>query len=225
MTVRRIKTRAGLALLLLGLLLVLAAAGLAGAYLHEARTAALDSAETLAALRRQTPETRPARRRPVPAFISPDAPQTPLYLLDPALPAPTVELDGRQYIGTVEVPALGEAAPVLGEAAPVLGEYSISGLKSAACRWSGSLSEGDLVLCAHNYLKPFDALKTLLPGDAVRFTDADGNGFSFRVAAVETLEAWETEAMECSGYPLTLYTCTVGGQYRVTVRCIAEGEV
>lgn len=218
MTVRRIKTRAGLALLLLGLALVLAAAGLAGAYLHEAKTAALDSAETLAALRRQTPETRPARRRPVPAFISPDAPQTPLYLLDPALSEPTAELDGRQYIGTVEIPALGEAAPVLGE-------YSISGLKSAACRWSGSLSAGDLVLCAHNYLKPFDALKTLLPGDAVRFTDADGNGFAFRVAAVETLEAWETEAMERSGYPLTLYTCTIGGQYRVTVRCIAEGEV
>lgn len=59
----------------------------------------------------------------------------------------------------------------------------------------------------------------------MRFTDADGNEFSFRVAAVETLEAWETEAMERSGYPLTLYTCTVGGQYRVTVRCIAEGEV
>jgi sortase A len=39
------------------------------------------------------------------------------------------------------------------------------------------------------------------------------------VAEIEQLSPIEVKAMEESGYPLTLFTCTVGGSYRVAVRC------
>jgi sortase A len=39
------------------------------------------------------------------------------------------------------------------------------------------------------------------------------------VAEVETLEPTAVEEMTNSGYALTLFTCTYGGQSRVTVRC------
>ena len=51
------------------------------------------------------------------------------------------------------------------------------------------------------------------------FTDMDGNVFSYQVADIEILQPGDVEEL-CSGeWPLTLYTCTIGGRTRITVRC------
>ena len=92
-------------------------------------------------------------------------------------------------------------------------------MKTAPCRFTGSAYTDDLVLMAHNYERHFGRLKDLGVGDAVRFTDMDQNVFSYRVEAVELLQAEDVENMTAGEWPLTLFTCTVGGAYRVTVRC------
>lgn len=54
------------------------------------------------------------------------------------------------------------------------------------------------------------------------FTDADGNVFSYAVSGVEQLSPTAIGELEAGGWALSLFTCTLGGQYRVVVRCVSE---
>ena len=73
--------------------------------------------------------------------------------------------------------------------------------------------------------------KTLNPstqpdgGSTVVFTDVEGRCFSYEVQTVETLEATAIEEMVSSEWDLTLFTCTVGGAARVTVRCRQTDDI
>ena len=126
---------------------------------------------------------------------------------------PTVEVDGNRYIGRVTIPALGLELPVMSQ-------WSYPNLKIAPCRYQGSAYTGDLIIAGHNYRTHFGPLKNLGGGDAVLFTDADGNQFRYTVAQVETLAKTAVEEMAAGDWDLTLFTCTLGGQTRVTVRCV-----
>ena len=137
---------------------------------------------------------------------------TPSYLLNPEMEMSQIKISGRQYIGILTIPALGLKLPVLSE-------WSYPGLRLAPCRYSGSAYDKDLVIAGHNYTQHFGRLKTLSPGDAVSFTDVDGNVFSYQVAEIDTLQPKAVQEMVSGEWPLTLFTCTLSGQARVTVRC------
>ena len=234
MTERRRKRSIGLVVMLLGCLMVLSAAGLTVRNLHEGEKAGNLSSDVLGELQTRLPKRKPARSSPadyavheesiyqLPGsaedIVVPEQLEIPLYLLAPTIPMPTTEIDGRKYVGTLEI-------PILGLELPVLNDCTYSGLKTAPVRWSGSAYLNDLVICAHNYQRHFGMLKTLQPEDRVSFTDMDGNLFLYRVAVVEILSPEDVEEMENSEYDLTLYTCTIGGASRVTVRCIREEEL
>ena len=81
-----------------------------------------------------------------------------------------------------------------------------------------------MIILAHNYSTHFGTLKDLGIGDPVTFTDADGNVFRYEVLELETLMPSAIEKMESGDWDLTLFTCTVGGQSRVTVRCVTQEE-
>ena len=83
----------------------------------------------------------------------------------------------------------------------------------------GSAYTGDLVIAAHNYISHFGNLKRLQLGDSVTFTDMEGNKFHYEVEVLETLASTAVEEMTSGKWDLSLFTCTVGGQQRVTVRC------
>ena len=123
-----------------------------------------------------------------------------------------VEIDGYLYIGYISIPSLGLDLPVMSTS-------SYEQLKIAPCRYHGSTKTDDLVIAAHNYERHFGGIKDLEAGDAVYFTDMDGVTTAYEVALVDTLSATAVEEMTSSGYDLTLFTCTLGGQSRVTVRC------
>lgn len=93
-------------------------------------------------------------------------------------------------------------------------------LKIAPCRYAGSAYLNNLVIAAHNYERHFGGLKRLTVGDAVRFTDVDGNVFNYTVVELEQLEPYQAAEMRSGEWDLTLFTCTLGGQHRVTVRCV-----
>lgn len=148
----------------------------------------------------------------------PDRVEYPDYVLNPDMDMPEVEIDGVKYIGYLEIPELELSLPVITET-------TTANLKIAPCRFAGSAYLKDLVIGAHNYTRHFGRLKELSYGDIIVFTDMDGNVFTYEVAGIEILQPDQAEEL-CSGeWPLTLYTCTVGGQTRVTVRCdlISEG--
>ena len=102
---------------------------------------------------------------------------------------------------------------------PVLSEWSYPLLKKAPCRYSGSAYLDNLVIAAHNYRTHFGKLKELETGDEVIFTDAAGNRFEYKVAVVEALTPQSVEDMTSGEWALSLFTCTLDGKNRVTVRC------
>lgn len=124
----------------------------------------------------------------------------------------TIEIDGYDYIGTLTI-------PILELELPVMAEWSYTGLKIAPGRYTGSVWTDDLVICAHNYEYHFGTLKYLEPGDTLYFTDVNGTVFQYEVGEVVILQPTDIESMIESEWDLTLFTCTIGGKTRVTVRC------
>ena len=141
--------------------------------------------------------------------------QIPDYQLNPEMEMPEVmleELDGAACIGVLEIPAIDLKLPVLSE-------WSYPLLKKAPCRYSGSAYLDNLVIAAPNYRTHFGKLKELETGDEVIFTDAAGNRFEYKVTAVEALTPQSVEDMTSGEWALSLFTCTLDGKNRVTVRC------
>ena len=144
-----------------------------------------------------------------------DEQNIPDYLLNPDMDMPEYTLKSLgdvACIGILEIPALDLELPVISN-------WSYSSLKLAPCRYSGSAYKGDLVIAAHNYQSHFGGLRTLPEGSEVFFTDAVGNRFSYYVAVTEALTPWSVDDMTSGEWPLTLFTCTLDSQNRVTVRC------
>lgn len=148
---------------------------------------------------------------PTKSLVETEAPAIPEYLLDADREMPIQTIKGRDYIGVLSIPSLELELPVLSQ-------WDYSGLKVAPCRYSGSLYRNDLILCAHNYASHFGKLKNLRVGDTAIFTDMDENAVTFQMVERETLNPTDVEGMEQGDWDLTLFTCTVGGQSRVTVR-------
>lgn len=182
----------------LGLVLLAAALALTGYNLWDEHRAEKAAAEILAQV-----EVQPDPAEEV----------TPDYLLYPEMEMPTVAVADHRYIGVVSVPALGLTLPVMDQ-------WSEANGKTAPCCWQGSAYAGDLIIAGHNYRSHFGALKNLGPGDRVTFTDVEGHAFSYVVSAVEVLDKTALEEMAAGDWDLTLFTCTYGGQSRLTIRCI-----
>ena len=125
---------------------------------------------------------------------------------------PVQEIEGKEYIGLLQIPSLELTLPVIRE-------WSYSSLKIAPCRYEGSVYKDNLIIAAHNYRSHFRRLGELEAGETVTFVDAAGNVFVYEVVISETLPPTAVEEMKGGDWDLTLFTCTYGGQYRVTVRC------
>ena len=188
-----------------GLLLIAAALALAAYNVIDAQRAARSAAQALEALSQTT-----AVSATDPEQASAD--DAPAYLADPEMPMPTVSFDGNDYIGRVDIPSLGLSLPVISE-------WSYPRLKIAPCRYTGSAYLENLIIAAHNYSSHFGNLNRLNTGDTVTFTDVDGNQFTYAVSLIEDLPGTAIEEMQAGEWDLTLFTCTLGGRSRVTVRC------
>lgn len=200
----------GTALIVVGALLLLSAVGLLGYNMLEERSAGESAQAVLDQI--------------IPAVKTPGKPQhedlqgslpqveTPNYILNPQMDLPETEYDGRRYVGVITIPALEVELPVLKG-------WSRSGAKIAPCRFEGTPYMDDLVICAHNYQSHFGRLNTLKTGDLVQFMDMEGNLFTYQVVSFEILQPNQAELLRSGGWDLTLFTCTIGGQSRFTVRC------
>lgn len=209
----------GIGFLVIGILLIAGAIALCCYNLTEDRTAGKTGEAVIEQLLSQIPT-------PVPALPElEDNPQTlpenieqasyveyPDYILDPTRDMPTKVIDGREYLGVIEVPAQGISLPVLADCTMPL-------LKIAPCRYAGTVYENNMVIAAHNYGSHFGKLTRLSVGDTVRFTDVEGHQFSYKVLELEVVQPSQTTYMTTGEWDLTLFTCTWGGRSRVTVRC------
>ena len=214
---------------LLGVLLLLAAAGLA---LHNVKEDQRSSAacaevmEQIMAIRQEKqegkqpsaapePETTQASRETEEAEETDETgepeelPEIP-DIYDPTMTE--VLIYGYPYIGYLSVPDLELALPIISE-------WSYPRFQIAPCRVSGTVLEKNLVLGAHNYPSHFGRLSQLSRGADIYFTDMDDNAYHYQVADIEILQPNDIELLTAGEYPLTLFTCTYGGKTRVTIRC------
>ena len=225
------RTKIGNVFIVLGLLLVLAGIGLGGFNLWTENQAGADSASALDALTHQLETPAQAPEQPQaptgPAAGEDDPAQTPEFgdaptleqllgvpgrMRDPYREMPTTEIDGVAYIGYLEIPSLDLKLPIINETTNAY-------LQKAPCRFYGSAYLENMVIGAHNYNSHFGRLGYLSYGDIVIFRDMEGNVFTYEVADIETLKAYQGEYL-CSGeWDLSLFTCTLGGEQRITIRC------
>lgn len=192
-----------------GLLLLIACLCLAGYNVWDGGRAAAAADGTMKALSAMI-ESAPAGTAN--GLEMPGEARIPDYVLAPDMDMPVAEVDGNGYIGCIEFPALNLTLPVMDS-------WSYPRLKLAPCRYSGSVYQDDMVIAAHNYAQHFGRLGSLAIGDEVRFTDMDGNVFTYTVAELEQLPPVPS-VMLAGEWDLSLFTCTLSGQERMTVRCV-----
>ena len=189
-------------------LLLIAAALFLSAYNERESHEARDSAQQVIA---QLCDALPTEAGEEETEPEPESTTVPESQPDVEREMPVQTINGRDYIGVLSIPSLGLELPVISQ-------WDYPALKVAPCRYSGSLYQNNLIICAHNYASHFGKLKELRSGDTVLFTDMDEHVVTFRMVERETLNPMDAEGMEAGDWDLTLFTCTIGGQTRVTVR-------
>lgn len=192
----------------LGLMLLLSSFTLTGYNVWDEERADAVAEETVHRLRMETPDLE---LMDLPEELIPN------YVLDPDREMPVIQIDGNDYVGYLDIPALELSLPVMDH-------WSYPNLKLSPCCFAGSVYQNNMIIAAHNYQRHFGGLKNLEVGDSIRFTDAEGNKFSYHVIALEQLLPSQGTEMRSGEWDLTLFTCTVGGQQRVTVRCALDEE-
>jgi len=123
-------------------------------------------------------------------------------------------VDGVEYIGVISIPSYNITLPVQSD-------WSLDKLRNSPCRYSGSINNGSLIICAHNYQSHFGKLKYVQVGEKIRFTDMMGITYTYAVSEIELINGNDAEEMKQNdGWDLTLFTCNYSGRQRITLRCV-----
>lgn len=196
------RKRIGTILICLGLLSLTASGWLGVRNVQEENNAAEVSQETV--LQLAIPKQKPMSIE--------ELVETPDYEYNPHMEMPEQEVNGHSYIGTLEILDLDLTLPIMST-------LTMPKLKIAPCRYNGTVYQDDLIIGAHNYASHFGKLKNLSYGSRIQITDMDGNLFCYEVADIEILKPNQVDDLRGGDWPLTLFTCTIGGKTRVVVRC------
>ena len=211
--------------IILGLLLIAAALGLVLYNRWDSERAGKESAKVMAALTEAITENAETAggtiipggsRKPGGSGIPGTSRRDPIDDGDSQgqKPMATETVDGYEYIGVVEVPALDIFLPVMAD-------WDYKRLTVSPCRFTGSYYAGDLVICAHNNAAHFGQLLYVDIGADVYFTTVKGKTYHYQVSNREIVKPTALEEMITGDdWDLTLFTCTIGGQARCAVRCI-----
>jgi len=224
------KLKLGIALIVVGALLVCSALGLviyndweqrnAGAAVNEVMPEMVEVIkDRLQAQKESRPVQQPTEPE-TPTDSTAEHPEEPPETLppetEPVAPTipemPVVDIKGHGYIGFVGIPTLQKELPVMAG-------WTYPKLKISPCRYTGSVYTDDMVIMAHNYSHHFGTLQNLRTGDVITFTDMNGVTVRYEVVALDILQPTAVEEMTSGEFDLTLFTCTYGGKTRVTVRC------
>ena len=133
------RQKIGRACMVLGALLILAAAALLAYNKWDASRADKASQEVLGELEQTLNAAIEEKAKSDTVALQPE--------LDPTQEMTVTELNGWDYIGYLSIPSIELELPVMSQ-------WSYAGLKIAPGRYSGSTYADNMVVCAHNYAKP-----------------------------------------------------------------------
>ena len=144
--------------------------------------------------------------------LIPEQKKIPDYMLNPNMDMPVATVDGWDYVGIINIKGIDIVLPVIDK-------WSDKASYISPCKFYGSVYKDNMVIAAHNFPSHFGKIAKLDEEDVIIFTDMAGNSFSYRPVVLEIIEPTDVDKMINNDYDLTLFTCTIGGQQRVTVRC------
>lgn len=131
---------------------------------------------------------------------------------------PTMEIENKRYVGTLEIPHWNLLLPVMEE-------WSEANARIAPCCYQGSVYQDNMIIAGHNYQSHFGKLKHIPLGAELKFTDVSGNQFYFYVSSIETVLDTDYEEVVSGEWDLTLFTCTYSGRKRDVVRCVKKNSL
>lgn len=208
----------GMCCIILGAMLLIAALSLVFYNSQQNKKSGEAAQEVLTKLKDEIPETSESIQ---PEYTFPENDlfseyETVTTSWDVPVEDETVMVDENGYIGYITLPDLGIELPVMSQ-------WSYPNLRIAPCRYKGTLEGGDLIIAAHNYNTHFGGLKEYCGGEIIYFTAANGTVRTYEITQIQEINGKDIEAMDFGSdddWDLTLFTCTLGGQSRVTVRAV-----
>lgn len=208
------KNKKGLCFITMGTMMLLASLFLVFLNFRQDRESSENASEILTELKEAIPQVVETTE-----FIEPATHNDIFQEYEESTTVPeekTIQIDNNYYIGTILIPSLDVELPIISE-------WSYPNLKLSPCRYKGSIAEGNLIIASHNYRSHFGRIQELNSGDIIVITDADGISHNYEVVQSEIIDGYNIESMEFGSddsWDLTLFTCTLSGQSRVTVRAI-----
>ena len=121
-------------------------------------------------------------------------------------------IGGEEFCGRIVIDSLGIELPVYDN-------WNYAHLKTAPCRYSGSVDTDDIIIAGHNYKSHFGRLDNLKIDDEVIFLDAKGITHTFVVKEIAQLDGTAVTDMKSGEWDFTLFTCNKSGMQRITLRC------
>lgn len=133
------------------------------------------------------------------------------------LDMPYVKVDGRQYIGIIQLPSIKITLPVQNN-------WSYELLKNSPCLYYGNVYDDSMIIMAHNYINQFSKIKKLKNNDEVIFIDVRGIAYKYLVSYIEKIDSKNTDKMINNNWDMTLFTCDYSGKSRIAIRCKANNK-
>ncbi len=186
--------------LIVGILLIAAALCL----LIFSRTGQKNAADEAAALVAQIRELLPQVQDSIPDERADNA-------------MPMLEINGKNLIGILEVPAYQAQLP-LGA------EWDVSEVASFPCRYMGSVYENSLIVGGSDNEGQLDFMQTITGGDIVKITDVTGRRYTYVVTRIEKTSDVSTENLRTDEADLTLFARNSYGWDYTVVRCDLQNK-
>ena len=200
------RRRTGMILLILGAVLILAAAVRLGLHAREAEQAGQAAQKALEAIQQtEAAVVRQPTEETAPETTAPTGPCEPESL-------EIFELEGDDYIGWITAPGYDRELPIMHQ-------IQEDRLKKAPCLEKGSPITDDAVISGHNYRSHFLFLHSIQPGEEVWFTHLNGFRVEYTVTRCALVDPTDLEAVLKADHDLVLYTCTSDGENRWAVYC------
>lgn len=123
---------------------------------------------------------------------------------------PALSVDGIDFVGLLEMPRYGSVLPVCADGG-ALAKYP--------CQFYGSIYDRTMQIRATSQKGQYDFYREISVGDAVYFTDMEGNRFAYSVTDVRYEKSIDQAALQQKDAALTLFIKNVYAFEYILVFC------
>ena len=127
---------------------------------------------------------------------------------------PVLQIDGKDFIAIVDIPAFGVKLPVAGS-------WDSGKVSSFPCRFSGTVYDGSLIVGGADQKGQFDFFDRIYNETVIIVTDMTGAEYTYTVSEIIRSDSAETDVLINTDADLTLFVRDAYSLEYIIVRCIA----